>query len=262
MLRKSMLVAGLALIAGACSPSAPAPTATVQATAPLEYPVETRIAEAIWIMQPASGSRVTAPLVLRGEASPTFEQTLIARLVNVEGAVILQQPVQIAAPLGERGIFEAAIPFAVEGIENALLQVYSISARDGGILHLASAGLMLQAEGPAEIRVSEEMDERLVIASPAAGSDLLSGSFTISGYGTSSFEGTLVLSLLDAEGNILAEEILIAASEEMGQAGPFQVEMTFSVTERQPGRLVITDPLPVFNGIGHVASIPVMLLPE
>ena len=173
----------------------------------------------------------------------------------------MQQPVQIAAPLGERGIFEAVIPFDVEGIENALLQVYSVSARDGGILHLASAGLMLQAEGPADIRVSEEMDERLVIASPAAGSDLLSGSFSISGYGTPSFEGTLVLSLLDAEGNTLAEEILIAASEEMGQAGPFQAEMTFSVTERQPGRIVITDPLPVFNGIGHVASIPVMLLP-
>jgi len=217
--------------------------------------------EVIWIQMPGPGSRVVNPLQVRGEGDPVFEQTLVARLVSAEGSVLTQQPVTIQAPLGERGVFETTIPFEVEADTSALLQVFSVSARDGGIEHLNSVGVILSAQGPEQLTTLDHEEERLVILSPAPGSDIPGGRLVVTGRGIASFEGTLLLSLLDAAGNVLAEEILTIAAPEMGQPGDFRVELTFSVAERQPGRLVLMDPLPVFDGIGHVASVPVVLLP-
>jgi len=254
----SILVAGLALIAGACSPSIPTPlNDSTRMTVTEPSPVR----EAIWIQSPGPGARVTSPLVVRGEAEGVFEQTLVAQLVDPSGELLTLQPVHIEAPLGARAPFEAVVHFEVSEDVNALLQVYAVSASDGGILHLASAGLTLTTGIPVEGAPVEDGEERLVISSPVSGQELPSGVLQVAGYGIASFEGTLLLSLQDAEGRVLAEEVLTIAAEEMGMVGAFQAALTFQVDERQPGRLVLTDPLPVFNGLGHVTSIPITLLP-
>lgn len=254
----SILAAGLALIAGACSPSISTPLNDATRTMETEAP---QVREAIWIQSPGPGARVTSPLTLRGEADAVFEQTLVAQLVDPSGAVLVRQAVQIDAPAGERGPFEAVLPFTTEEDANALLQVYALSARDGGILHLASVGLTLTSGSPSEGARTGEGEEQLVITRPAAGRELTSGVVQVDGYGVASFEGTLLLSLLDGEGRVLAEAVLTVAAEEMGMAGPFQAELAFQVNDEQPGRIVLTDPLPVFNGLGHVTSIAVTLLP-
>ena len=47
----------------------------------------------------------------------------------------------------------------------------------------------------------------------------------------------------------------------MGQPGPFSVDVSYEVVEEMPGRIVVIDPLPVFDGIGHIASVEVILSP-
>ena len=54
--------------------------------------------------------------------------------------------------IGTRGPFEVDVPFDLAGERSALLQVYSASARDGGLTHLSSVGVLLAIGGPADIR--------------------------------------------------------------------------------------------------------------
>jgi len=255
----SLLVAGCTSAPAPVVPTAsPLPTQTMEPAAP---DIGRDVRDVIWIQSPGPASRVLSPLLVRGEGDPVFEQSLVARLVGVDGAILAEQPLQIQAPLGERGGFELSIPFEVDSDTGALLQVFSLSVLDGGIEHLSSVGITLSADGPEMVTTLDDDTERLVLLSPASGSVISDGRLEVTGWGTASFEGTLLLSLLGADGQVLDEEILTIAAPEMGQPGEIRAELTFSVTEAQPGRIVLVDPLPVFDGIGHVTSVPVVLSP-
>ncbi len=114
---------GSATPVAAAETATPVPTGTAPPTvaAPTSTPLPTvvgqsggppsRPTEAIVIMEPASGSRVTSPLRLRGEANPTFEQNLIVRMVTADGEEMSLQPTTIQADAGQRGPFTLDIPF-------------------------------------------------------------------------------------------------------------------------------------------------------
>ncbi|GAG15041.1 unnamed protein product, partial [marine sediment metagenome] len=65
----------------------------------------------------------------------------------------------------------------------------------------------------------------------------------------------------DSEGALVGMEPLIVDAPEMGQPGTFSVDVTYEVVWEGPGRIVVVDALPVFNGIGHIASVEVFLRP-
>jgi hypothetical protein len=90
---------------------------------------------------------VTSPIVVRGVSDPAQHQEIVARLVYEDGTVAFEQPVQIEAPLGQRGPYEAIIPFSVSGERQAFVQMLDRSARDGRITHLSSVGVTLTDSG-------------------------------------------------------------------------------------------------------------------
>ena len=160
LFRATTWLALLSFLAACSTPSLepppPAPTSTpvpppsvASVTSPPEAPSPTAphgpegSEEAILILEPGPGSRLTSPARVAGIADPTFEQTLVVRIVLDEGAELAVQPVTIAADISQRGTFEGDISFTVSEERNALIQVYDLSTRDGGIIHLASVGVIL-----------------------------------------------------------------------------------------------------------------------
>jgi hypothetical protein len=115
--------------------------------------------EAILILEPGPGSRVSNPLRVYGIANPTFEQNLVVALISEDGERLATVPAQIAADLGERGPFQVQVPFEGEG--QAFIQVYDASARDGGTVHLASVGVILVPSGQEDILTREPHAERI-----------------------------------------------------------------------------------------------------
>jgi hypothetical protein len=47
----------------------------------------------------------------------------------------------------------------------------------------------------------------------------------------------------------------------MGQPGDFNVELSYSLSQAGPGRIVVLDPSPAFGGPVHLASVEVELRP-
>lgn len=208
------------------------------------------------LLAPGPASRLVSPLHVAGVADPLFEQTLDVRLVAVDGAEIASGTAFIAADVGQRGPFEGDLPFSVSAEQNALLQVFARSARDGGVTHLASVGVTLAASGPAQIVAWSPYPEQIVIQQPASGASV-SGTLHVEGVGTASFEGTLVIEAFDADGNLLASQPVITAAPDIGMPGLFAVDLMLPSGLTGPGRVVVRDPSPAFGGDVHLASVEV-----
>jgi hypothetical protein len=217
--------------------------------------------EAILILAPGPGSRVASPVHVKGFADPTFEQTLGVRIVDDAGVVLTQQPTVIEAELGTRGPFALDLGFEVAGERHALIQVFVQSGRDGGITHLASVGVILIESGPAEIAPNKPHPERIQISAPRPGDTLAGGVAHVEGFGWASFEGTLVVEVRDSRGEVVGLEPLIVKAPDLGFPGPFRAQVSYTVQAEGLGRVVVLDPLPAFDGLGHIASVEVNLSP-
>ncbi len=268
----SLLLTALLAAALACNlarpspptapPARPSPTPTARprpTTSPTLAPEA--LPEAILILQPGPGSRVASPLHVAGEADPTFEQNLVLRLLLEDGSELALTATTIQADLGQRGPFEADLAFTVAEERQGFLQVYAVSARDGGITHLASVGLILAPSGPAEVRPAERRPEQIRILRPAPGDAISGGVAVVEGFGLASFEQTLVVEVVDAEGRVVGGQAVTVQAPDLGLPGPFQAEVPYLVGEPQPGRIVVRDISPAHGGDAHRTSVEITLEP-
>jgi len=248
---------------------APAATATqpVEATQPpqasptQEELPDPRGEEAILILQPGPGSRVTSPIRISGMADSTFEQNLVIRLVLDDGTELAQAPTTIQSELGQRGPFELELPFEVSEERQAFIQVFDSSARDGGLLHLASVGVLLTPGGPAEILTVEPHPERIEILQPLPGGTVNGGVVHVEGFALASFEQTLLIEILDVDGNVIGQQPVIVNAPDLGQPGPFSADIPYDTSISGPGRVLVRDLSPAFGGEAHAASVEIQLQP-
>jgi hypothetical protein len=248
-------------------PETPTPTPPPPTPTPTEIPVGTptptpepdpRPEEAILILEPGPGSQVSSPVRIAGIADPAFEQTLVVRIVLADGTELEEIPTMIQAELGGRGPFELEYPFTATG--QAFIQVYDLSAAVPGIVHLSSVGVTLQPNGPQDIRPVEPQPEQIAIFQPQNGDTIQGGFLTVEGYGLASFEQTLVVEVIDQNGEVVGMEVVTLASE-LGEPGPFSTQVTYSVDAPGPALVSVRDISPAFGGDVHVNSVHVDLHP-
>lgn len=237
----------------------PLPTQTPVEIAP--SPTTTPPPEAILILEPGPGSRLTSPLRVVGEADPTFEQSLVVQLLLEDGPPLALIPVQIQADLGQRGPFMVEVPFTIDQERQGFLQVFAISARDGGIIHLSTVGVSLAPDGPVQIVINDPYPERIQILSPALGQVVSGGVVRVEGIGVASFEGTLIIEVLDEDGTVLNSQPIIVPAPEMGMPAPFSLDLPYTVLFAGAGRVVVRDPSPAFPGDIHISSVEIRLEP-
>ncbi|GAB4580093.1 MAG: hypothetical protein Fur0022_28320 [Anaerolineales bacterium] len=217
--------------------------------------------DAILILEPGPGSRVTSPLHISGMADPTFEQNLVVRIVLDDGTEIALTPTTIQADLGLRGPFSIDIPLTITGERQAFIQVYTTSARDGGITHLSSVGVTLTESGPVEIRPVTDTSERINIYTPTLGGTVSGGVAHIEGFALASFEQHLLVEVVDENGNVIGSSPVTVAAPDLGMPGPFTVDVPYTLSTAGPGRIVVRDPSAAFDGDVHIASVEVQLEP-
>ncbi|MFU8771559.1 MAG: Gmad2 immunoglobulin-like domain-containing protein [Anaerolineales bacterium] len=217
--------------------------------------------ETIMILTPGNSSTVTSPIHISGEADSTFEQNLVVRVLDANGDVLAEEPTMIQADLGERGPYELDLHLDLDTEENIFIQVFDESARDGNVIHLSSVGVTFSPDGPEDIIVREPYREVITIFQPQLGDIISGGNVHVAGFGLASFEQTLVVEVQDEEGDVIAQEPVIVDSPEWGIPGFFQVDIAYSVTYAQPGRIVVRDISPAHGDNVHLTSVEVTLHP-
>jgi hypothetical protein len=261
--------------ATAVPPNTPAVSATarptsVQATA---APGQPQVAESILVLNPGNGSAVTSPVRVTGEADPTFEQNLVIEITDANGAVIATQATTIQSVGAARGPFDTQVPFNVSAEGPGRVSVYSTSARDGGLVHLASAEVTLKTGGPAQPAVSQIHYETHIILEPAPQATISGGSLHISGFSDYVFESQLSLALCGERGsgapdkvcgtadNVLATGTATLNAPDVGQPGPFAGDLTYHISAKVQARIVVFSRSARDGGILHLSTVPVKLAP-
>ncbi|MEX0788607.1 MAG: Gmad2 immunoglobulin-like domain-containing protein [Anaerolineales bacterium] len=268
---KTTLLPALLVLAGslACNligspPPSATPESATATTAPTDTPPSPTVdgpGEAILITEPGPGSRVLSPIHIAGMANTTFEQHLGVRLLLEDGSELARSSTIIQSEMGTRGPFALDLPFTLSSERSGFIQVFSDSPRDGGITHLASVGVLLATSGPPDLRTAEVHFEDIQILLPAPGATLRGGLIHVEGFGRAGFEQTLVIDILDVDGNVVGSTPVTIESPEMGVAGPFRADISYSVTVEGPGRILVRDVSPAFGGDTHVASVEVTIGP-
>lgn len=256
----TILLAACSLPGLALPPFSPTFTSTIAPLAVTSTPPPLP-EESILILEPGPGSRLVGSVRVAGVADPSFEQHLVIRILLDDGSQVGFATTTIQAEAGQRGPFEVVVPFSVTGERQGFIQVYTQSPRDGGITHLNSVGVVLAEAGLVEIVPGSPHPEDIHILSPQTGETISGGVAHVEGIGLASFENTLVISILNADGITIAEQPVMVAAPDWGMPGPFSAEVPYTVGVSQPGRIVVRDISPAFGGDSHLASVEVNLAP-
>lgn len=222
--------------------------------------------EAILLLTPGNGSRLVGRVHVEGVADSTFGQTLVVQVAALgdDGEQELAQtPVLIEAELGQRGPFAADLQFTTSAGDDlpGEVRVFSTSPRDGGIVHLTTAQVRLGASGASEIRPAGSALERIVILSPGPGARIEGGRVRIEGIALASFEQTLLAEVFDVDGRLVGGTHITVAAPDLGQHGPFLVEIDLAGAAPGPARIVVRDPSPAFGQSVHLASVEIQIGP-
>ncbi len=255
---------------------APTQTHTVAPTkAPTQAPTAgfPQLPEAIRILAPGLGSSILSPVKVSGEADPTFEQHLMAKVSGENGQAINTKSTTIQVPAGERGPFSLQIPFTVTKNQPGRVAVWSTSAKDGGLVHFSSVEVTLLVSGSAKILAGQSANEVLVITQPAVASTASGGKLLVQGWSGPVFENTLVVVLCGEGGsgksdpfcgtadNILARTTTTIHAPDVGQPGPFSVEISYKVSQAVSGRVAVYYTSPRDGYLQHLTSVGVRLEP-
>ena len=249
------------------SPTQPASTEQAPAASPSSTPTDAAgPAEAIWIQTPGNGSRLVGQVHIQGEADPTFEQTLVVQVVALDQEpfpVLAQEAVIIGADVGQRGAFVAdlAVNPGTASDRPGAVNVFSTSARDGGITHLASIQVTLAGGGSEAILAGESGQERIAIEAPASADRVTGGMVHVEGEAWASFEQTLLVEVIDMTGAVVGSSVVIVQAPDMGLPGPFAVDVAYSLTAAGPGRIVVRDVSAAFGQTLHQSTVDVDLGP-
>ena len=269
-----LAVIALALAVVACGSLEPTPPPGPTATAALptagtpspEATPQPVPAEAIQVRTPGNGSRLVASVHVDGEAEPTFEQHLVVQVMALDEepfAVLAQQSVIIGAEAGSRGPFAADLGFDLGAAPErpGAINVFSVSPRDGGVTHLTSIQVTLAASGESAVLPNEGADERIAIFEPSPGAALTGGLAHVEGFALASFEQTLLVEVVDVDGNVVGSMPVTVQAPDMGIPGPFAVDVPYAVAASGPGRIVVRDISVAFGQDLHLASVDVDVEP-
>ncbi len=162
---------------------------------------------------------------------------------------------------GQRGKFESEVPIELDSESNIFIQVYATSPRDGGVTHLSSTGVTFSPGAEENIAVREPRPEQIAISQTRNGETISGGVAHVKGFALATFEQTLLAEIVDTNGNVVGSQTIIVQAPDVGQPGPFSADISYSVAEAGPGRVVIRDPSPAFDGNTHLNSVEVTLEP-
>ncbi len=228
----------------------------------------------ITLQYPASTSRITSPVVVAGEAAPTFEQSLAAQVYDENGVLIAEGYGMIEAEIGQRGTFEINVPFIVDRQQAGRISVYSVSARDGGLIYLTSSDVTLvPADGPNDIIVQDPQPAFFQISQPAPNSEIGGGVLHVEGSTMGGVFENQIMIMLCGEGgggesnrmcgtqeNVLASAPTRVNAPDLG-SGSFSADLPFSVSVDTYARLVVYFASPRDGGIVELNSVEVILKP-
>ncbi|MBN1263988.1 MAG: hypothetical protein JXA25_00740 [Anaerolineales bacterium] len=214
------------------------------------------------IFQPGPASFVTSPFRIIGRSGPTWNNRVVIDLVGEDGRLVSRTSTYLNALPGYIGPFAAEVEFEIESVsEQARLEVYTHSRRDGQVYRMASVEIFLLSTGRSLIHAAIDGPERLAIFSPRTDAVVSGGSVQVNGAGWVDSDLPLIIEVCDRMGDTIASTTTFMDSPGTGQTGVFSAEVSYAVEVSQPGRILVYEQSTDVPGFIHISGVDVWLKP-
>jgi len=214
------------------------------------------------ISQPGPGSFLTSPFRVVGRGGPTWNNRVVIDLVGEDGRLVSRTPAYLNALPGYVGPFAAEVEFEIESVsEQARVEVYTHSRRDGKVYRMASVDVFLLSEGRSLIHVGMEGPEKLAIFSPRTDDVVSGGTVQVSGEGWVDSDLPLIIEVQNRLGETIGTGSTQIVSSEPGQVGVFSAEVPYTIDLNQAGRILVYEQSPDVPGFLHISGVDVWIRP-
>lgn len=188
----------------------------------------------IEILAPVNGAvlNIDEPINVNGMGSGLPEGNVVVEALDQAGNVLAQQATIINAPnagTGGAGPWVVELQVVTESGTPGSIRAYSTNPADGSVMAEAMVQVVF-GEGSVQsfIQINEPVD----------GSEVdISAPIVVSGNAGGLHEGTLVVQIVDQNGNVLAEQpaTINAPDAGTGGSGPWQVEIQVQQVQAEAG---------------------------
>jgi len=186
----------------------------------------------ILIPPPGSTVDITQPVRISGTGGGLFEGNVVVQALDEAGTVLVDGATTIASPeagTGGEGPWTIDLTINAAPGTSGTIRAFSTSPEDGSVV----------AEDSVQVTYGEEtvIEAFIKIGSPANGAVVdISAPFVVEGSGGGLYEGSVVVQVVDQQGNLLTEQATIVDAPDAGTGGegPWRVELSVDV---EPGTL-------------------------
>jgi heat shock protein HslJ len=234
------------------STAVPAPTA---APVPTRAPGQAMIA----ITEPDQGQVVdiSQPVQVQGKGVGLPEGNVVVEALDWQGNLLAQVPTTLQGRdvgTGGEGTWSTALTIEVEPGTAGKIRAYSLSPKDGSVIAEDSVEVSLGRTAAVQpyIRIDE----------PTQGALLdITGPVGVRGSGAGLPEGNVVVEVLDAQGNLLAQQPATLQGRDVGTGGEgvWSTDLTIEVEPGTAGKIRAYSPSPVDGSIIAEDSVKVSL---
>ncbi len=214
-----------------------------------------------WLVRPGPLSKVVSPIKTELYALTGDRGMVNIELIGEDGRIITRHP--LGYDRDGRAIYVLPeIPFQINTVsEFARLQVHTEDAY-GRTTALFSVELILLSVGREDITPPAFNQDPYLIRSPRSDESISGGKFTVEGRAHPVNESPVLVELIVESGKVIAHSEVNVPPPAAGQTHtPFQVDMTYQVTQKTPALLVIRQEGSRIPGTVELTSRPVILLP-
>ncbi len=240
-------------------PSTPLPSLAPPTLQPTSIPQPEAGSAAIQFYSPGPLSRVTSPVVFYGYAIPGYNSKGVIELIGEDGSLLASELLQLNT-FYKWAYFYWTLPFQARGAGELARLTLTTRDEHGRPTAVQSVHLILLPDGFEVINPPGDLSERCVIESPAAGKRVSGGTVSVSGEMRPYNSLPLIVELVAGDGSVLASQ-LVPIQPNYGYYVPFQVTLTYSVSEYTPVLLTISQPDERIGGTMYLYSQEINLNP-
>jgi hypothetical protein len=232
--------------------SVPAPTT---APVPTQAPGQAMIA----ISEPDQGQviDIDQPVKVQGKGVGLPEGNVVVEVLDWQDNVLDQQPTTLQGPdvgTGGEGTWSTELTIEVEPGTAGKIRAYSLSPKDGSVIaeDVVEVSLGRTAAVASYIRIDEPIQGTLLD---------ISGPVGVRGSGAGLIEGNVVVEVLDAQGNVLAQQPTTLQGPDVGTGGEgtWSTELTIEAEPGTAGRIRAYNPSTLDGSIIAEDSVDVSL---
>lgn len=243
----------------------PAPSSTSSPTPAFSddlYPPDIELPPAeIELLSPAEGARIVSPITIRANLFPGPAGRIRIELLGEDGRSLSRNLLVWTLSDNVKQSIQTALYFEVEGVAEAGRLIISVNDELGRLKALSSADVILLSDGLRETSFSTDMQERILILSPEAGSVVESGIIEISGLARPQGERPLSVQIIARDGRVLGFGQVYPSQPEGYDYSIFSIQLEAEVTVRQWVQIAVRETSLRVPGDVHFSSFEVILAP-